>query len=144
MWKILRIFDYVHKEMQGKFFLASVQPLLYNILNASKSRCGGMADAPHSKCGGKPCRFKSGHRHQTQIIRTSSFLWGRVRIICLFWAIWKHLFLERRYKATRIPTVRTAKEKDKQAKQSRIGGLPCLFLYRFLSVPYWFHLLIGL
>lgn len=23
-----------------------------------------MADAPHSKCGGKPCRFKSDRRYQ--------------------------------------------------------------------------------
>lgn len=25
-----------------------------------------MADAPHSKCGGKPCRFESDHRHQEE------------------------------------------------------------------------------
>ena len=83
MWKILRIFDYVHKEMQGKFFLASVQPLLYNILNASKSRCGGMADAPHSKCGGRPCRFESDHRHHQarawSQMRSGSFPFPEIR-----------------------------------------------------------------
>ena len=40
-------------------------------------RRGGMADAPHSKCGGKPCRFKSDRRYQQPLalfIKARGFL----------------------------------------------------------------------
>ena len=38
-------------------------------------RHGGMADAPHSKCGGKPCRFKSDCRyHFSQIFGSAFFV----------------------------------------------------------------------
>ena len=32
-----------------------------------------MADAPHSKCGGKPCRFESDHRHQSKMAGAAVF-----------------------------------------------------------------------
>ena len=40
-----------------------------------------MADAPHSKCGGKPCRFKSGHRHQSHKKPSLFPNWKRVLIV---------------------------------------------------------------
>ena len=40
-----------------------------------------MADAPHSKCGGKPCRFKSGHRHQSHKKPSPFPNWKRVLIV---------------------------------------------------------------
>lgn len=30
-------------------------------------RCGEMADASHSKCDGKPCRFESDHRYHEKL-----------------------------------------------------------------------------
>ena len=45
-------------------------------------RHGGMADAPHSKCGGKPCRFKSDCRyHVSADLRICFFCCG-ISVFC--------------------------------------------------------------
>ena len=58
-----------------------------------------MADAPVLGAGSPECGFKSHLPHQTNIIRTSSSLWGTGSDYLLFRAIRKHLFPERRDKA---------------------------------------------
>lgn len=47
-----------------------------------------MADAPHSKCGGKPCRFKSDRRYQ----QTTPLLEGSFQRGCFDYRVTRFSF----------------------------------------------------